>query len=250
MAFSVAETFANYRQILNKPFLRNEPGIAWQRTLGAGQDESFNRFVQSKLQRMPTECATDGLQYLASERELERGIGETETSYREVLRTAWTVWTLGGTTTGETNALARMGCGSVTVKRRKDFANPAADSVPYITAFARDVWAQFDVILQKPMPWNLRTWGTPPPWGTGVWGTTATAAQISQLRRLLRTFRAGHDTPTYVWMHFGSGSLWGLGAWGPPRTWGGTGPVMRLVVGEIHWATRFLVPPGIVGYTP
>lgn len=247
MAVSVAETFAQLRLILNKPFLQDSVGRAWQGTLGAGQDRSYDRVSQARLQRMPTKCTSDGLQYLASERELEQAIGEPQDSYREVVRQAWTVWAIVGSAQGDINALNRMNCLNVRIRRRKDFAGVAPYGIPYIDAFARDVWAQFDTILEQPMGWSLRYWGSGT-WGTGVWGTTMTQAQLQQLRRLLRNFRSAHDTPMYVWMHFGGGSLWGLGAWDPARVWGGTGPVQRYVVGEIHWATRGLVPASVVGY--
>ncbi len=239
MALTVADTFSQLRTILNKPFLRNEPGVAWQATLGQLQDESFDRVVQANTQRMPSFASLDGLQYLASERELERAIGESENNYREVLRTAWNIWAIAGTAQSHISALGRMGCGSVTIKRRADFSFIAPDPNIYVTAFARDVWAQFDIILQKPMPWGIRVWGSPPVWGVGLWGSTMTSAQHDQLIRLLRQFRSGHDTPTYLWMHFGSGKLWGIGVWGV-GVWGGTGPIQRLLVGEQQWYQRGL----------
>lgn len=241
MATTVAQTFEALRKALNKPFLQDSAGIAWQATLGRLQDEAFNRVVQAKVQRFPTDCAVGGLQYIASERELERVINEPENDYREILRTAWAIWAQAGTAVGDAKSFDRMNVASVTIKRRADFSGVAPDPYPYVTAFARDVWAQFDVILEG-MPWRLRLWGTSPPWGTGLWGTTMTQAQQDQIIRLLRTFRAGHDTPTYVWMHFGAGHLWGIaGPWGH-GVWGGSGPTIRLLVGEQHWKQRGLIP--------
>ncbi len=123
--------------------------------------------------------------------------------------------------------------------RRADFSDVAPDPSPYVTAFARDVWAQFDVVIEKPMPWALRAWGSGT-WGTGVWGSTITTDQVEQMRRLLRTFRAAHDTPTYIWLHFGSGRLWGIGLWGS-GVWGGSGDTQRLLCGGQSWFQRRLV---------
>ncbi len=243
MAYDIAQTFAAYRVALNKPFLgagrANSAGSRWQRALGQAQDETFNRFFQAREARFPSYCASDGLQYIAGERGVERCIGESEADYREVLRNAWNLWARAGTDAVHQFNLARMGCPNVEVVRRADFSDVALDPAPYVTAFARDVWAQFDVIIEKPMPWTLRAWGTGT-WGTGVWGSTITTDQIEQIRRLLRTFRAAHDTPTYIWLHFGSGRLWGIGRWGS-GVWGGSGEAQRLLCGETHWAQRGLV---------
>jgi len=235
---AVADTFEALRKILNKPFLNGPNGRAWQGTLGRMMDEAMNRVVQARVARLPSFCPLDGLQYIASERQLERAIGESESAFREVLRTSWTVWAKAGTEGSHQDNLGRMGFGNIIVRRRHDFYG-APDSVPYINAFARDVWAQFDVIASKPLPFELRYWGTGV-WGLGTWGTTATAAQIDQLRRFLRTFRAGHDTPMYVYLNYLSGRMWGIGFWGS-GVWGGSGSVVRLLVGEDHWVQRGLI---------
>ncbi len=236
---SINETFEALRQSLNKQYLSGRWGRAWQSTLGRLLDESMNRVVQARVARLPSFCPIDGLQYIASERQLERAVGETISDYREVLRTAWSVWAVGGSAQAHVNSLGRMGFGSVVVKRRRDFYG-VPDEQPYVRAFARDVWAQFDVICSKPMPWQLRIWALSDTWGSGVWGLTAQTSEIEQMKRFLRLFRAGHDTPTYAYFNFGSGQLWGLGAWGL-GVWGGAGNSVRLLVGEDHWTQRGLV---------
>ncbi len=235
---SVNDTFEALRVSLNKQFLNGPWGRAWLSTLGRLMDESVNRLVQARVARLPSFCPEDGLQYIASERQLERAFGESIGDYREILRTAWSIWAMGGSTQAHINSLGRMGFGSVTIKRRHDFYG-IPDQIPYVRAFARDVWAQFDTICQKPMPWQIRLWGTGT-WGTGVWGLTAQTSEIDQFKRFLRLFRAGHDTPTYAYFNVGAGQLWGLGVWGT-GVWGGTGNTVRLLVGEDHWSQRGLI---------
>jgi hypothetical protein len=58
------------------------------------------------------------------------------------------------------------------------------------------------------------------------------------VRRFARTFRAGHDTPMWLWLNFGSGTMWGVGTWGQ-GVWGGSGPVTKILAGEPHWRQRF-----------
>jgi len=236
---STNDTFEALRVSLNKQFLDGPWGRKWQRTLGQLMDEAVNRLVQARVAKLPSFCPEDGLQYIASERQLERAFGESIPDYREVLRTAWTIWAAGGSAQAHISSLGRMGFGSVTVKRRHDFYG-VPDDRPYINAFARSVWAQFDIICQKPMPWQLRVWGPPDTWGKGVWGLTAQPQEVEQMKRFLRLFRAGHDTPMYAYFNFGSGQLWGLGTWGVGK-WGGTGQSVRILIGEEHWKQRGLV---------
>ncbi len=236
----VTETFEAFRKAQNKPFLNDSAGIAWQATLGAGQDDSMERVVEAGNSRFPDDVATDGLQYIGSERQLERGFNETEASYRSVLRNAWSVWAEGGSQQSHIDWMARLGFGKVFVRRRREFSGLTPSGVPYIDTFTKDVWAQFDLIAQKPMPWRARYWGTGT-WGTGVWGISATSAEVAQVIRLARQFRAGHDTPMWLHLHFGSGSIWGIGVWGS-GVWGGSGPVIRLLIGEPHWKNRGLIP--------
>ncbi len=238
LSVSINDTFESLRVATNKQFLNGKWGRAYQSTLGRLMDESLNRVVQARVARLPSFCPEDGLQYIASERQLERAIGETITDYREVLRTAWSIWATAGSAQAHVSSLGRMGFGSVQVKRRHDF-NGVPDEHPYVRAFARDVWAQFDVVCQKPMPWQMRYWGAGV-WGAGVWGFSAQVAQVDQMKRFLRLFRAGHDTPTYVYLNFGSGQLWGVGNWGK-GLWGGNGVSTRLLVGEDHWLQRGLI---------
>lgn len=201
-------------------------------------DESINRVVQARVARLPSFCPEDGLQFIASERQLERAFGESLPDYREVLRTAWTVWSIAGSAQAHVRSLGRMGFGSVMVKRRHDFEGVPPDH-PYLRAFHRDVWAQFDLVCQKPMPWRERFWGVGV-WGTGVWGITAKPQEVDQMKRFLRLFRAGHDTPMFVYLNFTSGRFWGDGLWGD-GTWDpGRGSIVRLLVGEDHWAPRGL----------
>jgi len=246
------QSFQAYRVAVNKPFLKDEAGDAWQGTLGALMDESFERVYQAVLARFPEFAPSDGLVYIAAERGVEQAIGESEPDYRMVLRTAWELWRVAGSQHVHQYNLSRMGFLNVVVKRRYDAPAPPPSPWPYVNAFARDVWAQFDVLLQPPLPIEKRYWDTEPGWDVGLWDATATQAQVQQVRRLLRTFRAGHDTPTYLYIWLGAGRLWDtepgwdVGEWAD----GDEADLHRVVVGETHWAQRGFVPPEVVGFDP
>ncbi len=237
---AVADTFAQFRKTLNKGFLNDRAGIAWQTTLGGQMDASFNRIVEAVNSRFPSYCASDGLLFIGAERNLEQGFNESESDYRGILRSAWAVWAQAGTADSHSFNLGRLGFQKVIIKRRRDLSGlPPAGLGPYVDAFTRDVWAQFDIICQKPMPWSATYWGTGS-WGTGSWGTTATPAQLEQVKRFARTFRAAHDTPMWLHLQFGPGQIWGLGAWGT-GVWAATPGLISILIGEPHWTQRGLL---------
>lgn len=233
----VADSFAAFRQV-NKKWFGDDPKFkAFQGALGSLYDDCFERWVEAAQARLPSYCAADGLQFIGQERGLERGISESEDGYRGVLRAAWTAWAIAGSAAGHQYHLGRLGFEAVSVRRRREFAGLPPTGTPYLDAFQRDVWAQFDLILGRPMPWRARYWGSGT-WGSRVWGADATPQQVAQVRRFARTFRAGHDTPMWLWLNFGAGQLWGVGAWGS-GVWGGSGSVVKMLVGEPHWQQRF-----------
>lgn len=214
-------------------------GKRWQVAMGELNNESINRLLQAKAARYPSFAPSDGLPYIGNERGIERLFNETEGEYRRVLQQAWLLWQKGGSNAGhQANLGDRAKFGVITIRRRKEFS-PGADPRPYVNAFVRDVWAQFDVFITRPQLWNLRRWGDGR-WGEQVWGFTATQAQLEQVKRLLRTFRAGHNTPTYLFIDWGQGQRWGLGVWGT-GTWAGSGVLVKILVGEEHWAQRGLL---------
>lgn len=255
MAGSITVTYKELRgQILNKDFLRGKWGTSWQEVMGSAWDAELVRQVFARRSRWPDWCPSDGLQYIGGERGLERvllmgaGAGiEDEGLYRGRLRTAWTIWQEAGSQQGDFDALRWTGLTSVSVHRRKDWSMP--DDSPliasaYVRAFQRSVWAQFDVLIDRPHPWQAIFWGSGFRWGDGTtWGSTASVAEIEQLRRLLRRFRSGHDTPTWIAVNLSSGGkVWGNFAWGDGSLWGAGLPTttVKWLCGEQHWAPRGL----------
>jgi hypothetical protein len=109
----------------------------------------------------------------------------------------------------------------------------------YVRTFARMVWSQFDVVVDRPHPWSAKLWGAGF-WGGSNWGSSATTDEVNLVKRLLRQFRAGHDTPTYVVVNLTDGALWGSTSWGA-TTWGASGDTAVWLVGEPHWESRGLL---------
>jgi len=108
----------------------------------------------------------------------------------------------------------------------------------YVQDFARQVWSQFDILIRDPGPVEALEWGSGWLWGDGsTWGTTMTAADIALLRRLVREHKSAHDSCTYFYFVFVTGTIWGAFTWGSGTLWGGVGNVVTLICGEEWWET-------------
>lgn len=241
---------------LNKTMLSGPWGVSWQRAMGSAWDEELRQIEWARRARWPDWAPEDALVYIGVERGLERvwlmGSGsplkrEAASEYRGRLRGGWYIWQKSGSQQIHVDAFRWTGLTNVSVHRRKDWCFPddAAATSPYVRAFSHAVWAQFDILLDNPLPWSLVRWGDGHVWGGNwTWGSTATLPEIEQLRRLARLFAAGHDTPMYLTANFSGGRVWGGFVWGDGGLWGaGPNPTtLRWLVGEAHWKTRGLAP--------
>jgi hypothetical protein len=121
------------------------------------------------------------------------------------------------------------------------FPKPAPYGSPYVQAFARQVWASFDIVIQKPHPWTQKVWGSGWTYGDGtVWGSSATFDEVNRLKRFVKQFKSAHDTCVYIHVQLGNGAIWGTFKWGDGTKYGATGGSTRWIVGEDHWAVRNL----------
>jgi hypothetical protein len=251
----VADQVVTYEALrsgpLNKGFLSGPTGTRYQRVLGRAMDRELDRLTWARRSRWPDWAPSDALLYIGGERGLEQVVimgrptlREPEPDYRGRLRGAWYIWQEAGSQQIHVDAFRWTGLTNVTVHRRKDWSFPddASAPSPYVRAFQHSVWSQFDILVDKPLPWQIVRWGDGHNWGgPWTWGTTATQAEVEQLRRLARRFASGHDTPMWLVLAFGNGRVWGGWVWGDGGLWGGGDlPTVRWLVGEEHWRTRGL----------
>lgn len=239
----MADSYVVYcRVTVCKPWWVGDPDSdKWQGVMGGALDTQIDYLAQARAVRYALappgtvyRCPTDALQYLASERRLERVPTETEEQWRTRLDGAWDIHHESGTSVGHAHGFAWASMRNVTVLQRNILSTPPEVGSHYVRAFARAVWAQFDIVVQKPHQWERRAWGDGA-WGEGTWGSTMTADMARYLQRQVRERKSGHDTCTYVHFALGHGPLWGTGTWGT-GTWGSTNECMTMVVGEDHWA--------------
>ena len=218
---------------------------------GAELDAQLDRMYQARAVAYPNyptdptqpqyRTPSDALTYLAAERNLEMVPTESEQAWRNRLQSAWSIWNEGGTQQVQLDQLGWYNLLAAGVYRRHELSTPPAVGSAYVQSFARLVWAQFDIIVQKAHPWQPVYWGSAS-WGDGTWGSagrywgsTMSDVQANYLRRQIRLFKAGHSTCTYLHVLLGTGHIWGLGAWGDGWVWGGTGYTLSVVVGEWWW---------------
>lgn len=241
----MSDTYAVYcAQVINKPWWIGDPDAeAWQGVMGAMLDDQLDRLEQARAVRYPTvptggtyACPTDALYYLAAERGLERVPGESEDAWRERLRDAWNIWRESGSADGHTHEFGWSNLHNAVVMQRERLSTPPSVGSAYVRAFASQVWAQFDILIQQPHPWVERTWGSGT-WGSGTWGSSMTEVEADYFRRQLRDHSSGHSTCTYMHVSFTQERIWGPNNWGDGGTWGGNGHCMTVVVGEDHWRT-------------
>lgn len=232
-------------QVLQKPPTDGPNGRAWQQVCGGAMDTEFSKLFYAVACRFPTQTPTDALFYLAEERKIDRmrivggaGALEPETTFRLRLKHAWTVWGIAGSQQSVVDEFNWMGISTAQVLRRVDFSTPPPVGSVWVQAFAQQVWAQFDIMIRRPMPIGPLVWGAFY-WGTPTWGSTLTVAEIDQIRRTVRRYKSGHDTATYLYLAFTTGALWGTFVWGASGiTWGGDGEVVPIIIGEEDWVTR------------
>lgn len=253
MANSVFTTYTALRSgPLNRSMFAGKWGVAWQKTFGAAWDAEITRQIWARRARFPEWAPSDALIYLGAESGLEQvlqmgggGALEDEGLYRRRLRNRWYIWQRGGSQQIHVDAFGWTGLTNVSVFRRHDAAPADGDGVVsgYVKAFQRAVWSQFDVLIAQPHPWKGVYWGDGHVWGglDWTWGTTATVQEVEQLRRLVRRFKAGHDTCFWIILRlFGGATTWGSFTWGDGSVWG-SGQYVRWLVGEPHWSSRGLV---------
>lgn len=92
-------------------------GQAWLRAHGAVLDVFAAQLRHAVKARFPALALTppDGLTALGIDRQIDRGIGETDANYATRLAGAWDTWRFAGTALGVLNALAAVGYTGVRV---------------------------------------------------------------------------------------------------------------------------------------
>jgi hypothetical protein len=204
MANPKPTTYAEYQAGLHPTALQGPFGAAWGRALGTLKDQHVDLAKQAVKARFVGIAPADALPLVGLERQIERGPGESDASYRARLLAAPDAWAWAGTTKGLLEyALAPAGFTNARVIINADWA--AAGGVPPDGNAA--FWSRFWVVISAPHPWTRRTWNSGWLYGTPAgqtWDSDATASDVARVERLVKRWAPGHATAMGAFIVFGS----------------------------------------------
>lgn len=220
-------SYASYQAAIQPTFLKDPAGQAFMRAQGLVKDFLFSRLKQGVLFRFPGYASDDALGAIGDERLIDKGTSpqlatpETDAAYAQRLINAWAIWALAGTAWGMLNAFLAQGYRPTIIQQNGlrfnlDGSNNLVVVVGAPWTFAPpNLWNTFLVLLPTvPSSWtNIHNPAT---------DTSAPSAnEIARLVRIINLWRPGHMICAGLQV-ITSGSIWGYGNWGSPRTWGGT----------------------------
>lgn len=184
-------SFEFQRQSKLPPWLDDEAGRAFVGVPGAMQDAELRRLKDGVLARFPLDAPDDALDALGRNFQLERYPGEADAAYRGRLAAAWEAWTWAGTKRGVAAALEGYGIADVAI--REDWEGTFAEGEQY---------SRFWVFLGPDLPWDALELGEFELGGSETLGSTATAAEIAQVKRLVLKWKSSHGYPVRIVLAF------------------------------------------------
>jgi hypothetical protein len=207
-----------YRDWLSRigpTWLQKENAAGFLGAVGGALDEQRDLLIEAVLARMPIDTPADALDEIGRDRQLERGVGETDSAYRLRLQAAWDTWAEAGSHESVLRQLQLAGfTGMYLIQRNGRMTNITGANVVFSTV---------------PSPWTFDSRSTA--WYnqfgivfpadvasvTYSGGTFSTAA--ATLNRLVRQWKPGKAHFMGTWIVVSAPS-WG---WPKTVTWGGGG---------------------------
>lgn len=161
-------------------------GQAWLHIKGLLADAFVEATRQAIKAKDPLSAPGDALQWIASERGLEKYSVETEESWRNRLASAWSAWAQSGTRQAIEGALQLAGV----------VAPYVFEVVDWSSIDEPNDWNRFWVIIPQPHTWlSDGLWQDGGLWdetANASWNSSATIDEISFLFRVVNTFRPAH----------------------------------------------------------
>lgn len=207
-------------------WLQRPWGLKYNRTLGYVSDLLMNAAAQAVGARFLATCPNDALPYAGADRSMPAypieypgaSAGATAqaagvAAYRARLLKAWSTWSTAGTLAAVQGQLEAFGFANVAIYTADGSGPPGV--VPWPPDSNTANWSRFWVVLTEPFPsflnWKLTTWGDGRTWGENgpdgtayTWGSTATVAQVTSIRALIRKWKPVHAICAGIWIDYAS----------------------------------------------
>lgn len=195
--------------------LRDGWGQLWHRAIGSIADITRDAAAEAVRLGMVSRSPDDAVPYHGAERMLDQYPSETIDAWRERLGRVWDQWEQAGRVDGLTYQLERYGVDSVTIM--EDGIDPVTPG---------DGPSRFVVVLGDgadagSLPWEPLT--MPFTMEDTTLGSTATPAEVSQVRAIVRRWKSGHSLTVAIILRFPGGTVtdpyWPISASNDTCTW-------------------------------
>jgi hypothetical protein len=206
MAYESYETWLT--ETLAPSWLRGRYARAFLGVVGRMLDRITDGADAAVKVRFVAQAPVDALEYIGSERNLPRYAPDTDDTYRARLAAAWSLYEFAGTRQGILSALsALLPTTTIRVIANREWPIPPDGDTAN--------WSRLWVLLSD-TPWTSDgNWDDAGTWDDGgVWDSSATEADVLALRRIVRTWKAGHEVCAgFIVL------LEGDDFWGPDEPW-------------------------------
>ncbi len=227
---------ARENETVTIPWL-GEFAAAIEAAYGRGQDVDLELLKEGMLARWPTTCPEDALDRVGVTFGLPRlGVDETNESYRGRLLKVWETWIWAGTRLAIIKSIQAWGIPDVEVYRDHD------------GHFASGFWySRFWVVLGPNYGTKALQPLTAPFVTPATGGTTATSAQVAEIKRQILFWKAPHGYPVKIILRFGGVILGNVNST-PPFTPPDGGVVITWRIGKLIGDTVITTPFETGGY--
>lgn len=185
--------------------------------------------------RHPSTTPEDAVPYLGAERHLTQYPSETLAAWRERIGRAWEQWAEAGTPASLLSQLERYGIGHVEVLEH------AVDPVTPGDGNARFVVVLGDGVDAGSLPWSPLTMPFTPSGPDVTLGSTATAEEVSQVRAIVRQWKAAHSLTVATILRFVGGVVadpfWPRDPANPECTWTGARCTLGIGIQSMPFVT-------------
>jgi len=243
-------SFAQYQPSILPAWLQNQAGLDWAGVLGNLKDMVSNAARGAAVVGMPYAGGpSDALVAIGFERQLQRGISESDAAYAERLRLAWDAWKRAGSALGILLQLEVLypGIPIVIVQQahRAYYLNPNTSLdpfdrlvvVPLTNGWRFDAngglplsegfWSRFGVIFPGPLPPTWTSIVSPP--------TTVSDPDVNEVNGIINVinkWKPAKATAKWIKVIPSGALMWG---WPPSQLWGGGGLVWGGSASVVTW---------------